>query len=410
MYKKTYVKLCLLITFLILLVVSVVNVLIDPYGIYGSIDLGFPKHNQSDNTRMAKAHALGRLKPASIAIGTSRTEWGISMQHPLWGDKSEARYNLGLPGGNIYEIKKYIEFSNHIKKLEKVVLGLDFFSFNTLSANKEDFSEERLQGNWSLLVEKISSSISLDTLISSYWSFSSMTIDDPKVKFDKYGQATDESILAISSNPTKHDRLWSNVWRYIKKYYPNAEKKFSLTSSDGSKESIRVFRELVHYCYVNDIDLRIYISPVHALKSQMIKEVGLWGLLEEWKRSLVRVYAEEQREHEDRQNVIWDFSTCSQFNTGPTPNINNKNFEMPYFWNLGHFNKELGNIVLDRLSGSIETVTVFGIPLRTETVEEDLANARKLQEQFEKDNPHGVGELRRFKKFIRDKMFSRARG
>ena len=184
----------------IFFLVCTINLLIDPYGIYG-VELlqtkDFPRNAQYDKARMIKPHLVSQIKPSSIVIGTSRAEWGIPLNHSIWGANSLNKFNLSFPGADISEIFDYLKFANRTQKLEKVILGLDFYSFNALETEKVGFSKKRLEGGMSLLNEKVSSLLSIDTLIDSY-----ATVTDKEVKkiyFDTLGQIVDDSIVVSST-------------------------------------------------------------------------------------------------------------------------------------------------------------------------------------------------------------------
>ena len=386
------------------------NLLIDPYGIYG-VELlqtkDFPRNAQYDNARMIKPHLVSQMKPSSIVIGTSRAEWGIPLNHSIWGTSSLNKFNLSLPGADISEIFDYLKFANRTQKLEKVIFGLDFYSFNALETEKVGFSKKRLEGGMSLLNEKVSSLLSIDTLIDSY-----ATVTDKEVTgiyFDSLGQIVDDSIVVyLTRNRTRHDTFWTNVWLYLKRRYPDAQNKFKLHSFKGGKDKIEIFRQLLRYCYQNDIELFVFISPLHALQNQIIKEVGLWDTFEDWKKEIVYKYSQERQRAGLAQVPLWDFSDCNILSMEKVPNSMNKNHEMVNFWTADHYKKKLGNLVLNKLQKCTEIsdqcLDNFGTPLFPKNIDSKLLEIRNRQSKYEKNHAFEISELLRFKQFIDNKV------
>lgn len=391
---------------LLFVLVSGINLVVDPFGLYWWVELDearFPKTEVYSRARMVKAHALARVKPTWVVAGTSRTEWGIPMEHPAWREAVGPRYNLSLPGGNMYEIYRYIEYADRVRPLQTVVLGLDFFSFNALQGNQEGFSGERLDGPVFLLREKLATTVSLDTLAASYATLTGQAARRP-LMLDATGSATDQSIAAaVSADPTPHDHLWSNVWRYFTRYYPRPLSRFSLVPGAYDQSQLASFQKILEYCNRRDIRLYLFIPPIHALKAQMIKEVGLWPLFEQWKRLVVRAYdAERQKGLEG--SPLWDFADYNRFSLEPVPNAANKALEMQYFWNESHHRKNLGGMVLETVFHCDEEtdgcLDGFGQILDPTTIEQVLKEIRLRQAVYEKQYSQDVAELRRFRRFI----------
>ena len=55
------------------------------------------------------------------------------------------------------------------------------------------------------------------------------------------------------------------------------------------------FRELLRYARTHDIELRMFISPVHARYLEWYRRVGWWPLYESWKRALVEAIDAESK-------------------------------------------------------------------------------------------------------------------
>src|SRR5690348_6008769 len=159
-----------------LLVAALVNILIDPYAMHGVVDIdrvNRVKEESGSHARLYTAAMITRHAPTVLALGTSRSARGISMDHPGWKGVQSERYNASLLGANMYEIERYFEHAHRTRRLTQVVVGLDLFAFNVYKPNQSDFNDALVldhQRNAAVRhrLELLKTSLSLDTLYSSY--------------------------------------------------------------------------------------------------------------------------------------------------------------------------------------------------------------------------------------------------
>jgi len=384
-YKEFTLKL-LGYTVVSLTIISTLNLLIDPFGIYNIFNVpGFNKVKPDiyKKARMSKAHSLYRLNPDTVIAGTSRSEWGINVKNELLKRDSVKIYNLSLPGASIIEIFKYIKFANRNGGVKRVILGLDFFSFNALYKDKPDFSDERLNSKWNLLHESFTVMLSVDTLLSALQTLYGQNYSG-QLQFDRDGQINDDSIRANYKRLTPYDHLWSGVLTFMKTYFPDANANFNFKRDE--LDTIKTFKELILYCRNQRISLYLFISPVHAVRLETINALGLWNKYEYWKRSLVRILESEKKQSPSIKTILYDFSGYNQFSTEDLPSPDNKSREMNYFWNDDHYKSEIGDIILEILlvenKENKSTSADFGIILNENTIERHLRETRVKHEKY----------------------------
>ena len=122
-----YFSIIIILFLSLILLATVFNRLIDPYGFYENPrieNLNKDKPAFEKNIRLAKAFAIMSEKPNSIILGSSKAEFGFDPGHKYLSNKNV--YNLALPGPNLYELYRYFQHANNIEKQEKVFLFLDF--------------------------------------------------------------------------------------------------------------------------------------------------------------------------------------------------------------------------------------------------------------------------------------------
>ena len=109
----------------VLLLIGGFNWWVDPYDIYHPAEY---KSNDptwvSKQIRVAKAYRIRQLKPQGIVIGASTSQLGIDPDHPGWSEKVYPRYNIAMPGANLYESFRYFQHSHALNPIKQVLIGL----------------------------------------------------------------------------------------------------------------------------------------------------------------------------------------------------------------------------------------------------------------------------------------------
>ncbi len=83
-------------------VVVTVNLLVDPYEVFGTPRIagitGF-KPSAKNHAMLAKTYQVARAHPATVVIGSSPIYLGIDAFDPAWPEAMRPVYNYGIPGG-----------------------------------------------------------------------------------------------------------------------------------------------------------------------------------------------------------------------------------------------------------------------------------------------------------------------
>lgn len=132
MKRNHFARAFLLVLIAGLLGVAGLNILVDPFYRFNVVTI--PGINQqrymfSTEVRLAKAGIVCRLNPSAVILGSSRNEVGFNPRHPAFG--GEPTYNLAMAGSGLQEIYDTLRHAKHAAPaLKRVVIGLDFFTFN----------------------------------------------------------------------------------------------------------------------------------------------------------------------------------------------------------------------------------------------------------------------------------------
>lgn len=343
---KYFNTLFFLTTFILIGMVGIFNYVIDPYGLYGSAifkGINNYKPKKDDNDRLYKAADIIRVKPQTVIIGSSRTKRGID-PNSLVFNQSGTVYNLGINGPNFYEIYRYVKHSvKNNPNLQEVILGIDFFMFNSKIPNKPTFSESRLEQENLDIQDIINYTFSLDAILAS-----NQTI------LDSYKQPTQDINYGLNGfRPHRNANNGQTEWRFQQ----SIDLYFNLHQDHQfSQEYLEYFRKLVELLKEKKIKLIVFISPAHATDLEAIEVTGRWNDFERWKRELVKI------------TPVWDFFSYNSVTTEPIKPV------MQNYVDNSHYTPEVGQKILERIFNDQVTrgYQDFGILLTTSNLEESL--------------------------------------
>lgn len=145
-------------------------------------------------------------------------------------------------------------------------------------------------------------------------------------------------------------------------------------------------------------ELEVVISPEHAHQLEISAAIGEWATIENAKRALVELLADDAAHHVDAAPIpLWDFSGYSSITTESFPEPGSR-AEMRFYWDSSHFKDNVGDFILDRLFGVTDPRRAvpadFGVPLTADTIETALARVREDQLAYRRRNPVGVMWIR----------------
>ena len=162
--------------------------------------------------------------------------------------------------------------------------------------------------------------------------------------------------------------------------------------------SLDYIRKIVAFCRDHRIDLRIVLTPAHAHQLELTAATGDWPALEDGKRELVNLLANDARQHPDQAPIpFYDFSGYSQITTEALP-PKGTHTEMEYYWDSSHFKENVGDRILHRLFGSQvgdagAPSDDFGVRLTPENIDQVLAETRRQQEVYRQRFPADIVAL-----------------
>ncbi|WP_066355299.1 hypothetical protein [Aliarcobacter skirrowii] len=365
MSSKKFLKIVLGLSFFVAILIGGVNYIVDPYGIYKT-NIFLNKPEQDKNIRLAKVVKVEELKPFSISLGTSRTEYGYDPNHEYFYKPS---YNLAVSGASLYENRLYLEHAIKQGNLKEVILVADWRMFNDPKMRKLDDFED------SFNIENIYKQLfSVDLFRSSL-----NTIIKQKVK-SSYLENGQRDWYFNQENIDKQGGHLKVMNKDEKGYYRNSNYKFnSNIYQDTQKSSFEDFRKILELCYKNSIKLDIIFGPSHIRQWEAYdyyQDIETWY---KWKKDVVLFVEKIAKEQEKNPYRIMDFSIYHELTAETVPT--NPKEKMKYHWEASHYKKELGDIVLDRLL-DISPYKDFGVELNSENIDNHIQNLREDRVKF----------------------------
>ncbi len=404
-----YIRVWLLTALATICAVCAINLVIDPYGVYGLVRLdGFNnvKVRAQQRGLLSKSYNLVRVGPKSLVLGNSRAEIGFDPDHPGWPADAKPVYNFALPGAGLSSNLQQLDYALRDTQIKTVVLGLDFLDF-TFDANKTNlairadalryiaalptFEWARRAGDY------IETLVSLDTLGDSI-----RTVLEQRNPY-----AT--SVTELGFNPLlDYNSLARDLGfraLFDKKNMENARayirggKDIFLPGSQDSPD-FDTLRALLARCRKANVGLHLIVYPYHAHTLELFRAAGLWNAFEDWKRRVVQLADEEAVTSGSAQPFsLWDFSGYNPFTIEEVPVPGDLHSEMRWYWEAGHFKKELGDVVLDKVLGYLDSrrgvQNDFGILLTAKNVEAHLSHIRLERDRYAMSHQNELAGLHR---------------
>ena len=410
---RRYVIVVVLGPLLCLVALAVMNRLVDPYQIFSAERHGVydDKPALHANMRLHKAFQVRLQKPDALILGSSKAIQGIPTEHALF--EGQRVYNLAMPLASMKELTLLLRHANATTPVKRVVLGLDFLSFNALARSDgpaAGFRPERLLGNeksTSPIDDYLSALISLDALRASI----EVLLMRNHHRAGAMGNGTSEHRVLTGrggrEDPEIRSRLLdgghrSNTLKIEEfftsaVYLPAPYRQFSFKNHD--EDSLYWFEEFLRTLHENNIAASLFISPSHARLNELIHAAGLWDTFEQWKRQMLALTLSVARAYDEAPHEILDFSLPGDITTEPFPDAGDSDYRMRYYYESIHFNQRTGTRELDRLNragaDAIPLTTEFGRVMTEDNIDTLLREIQERQARFRDEYPDYRQELLR---------------
>ncbi len=360
MQPRTYLIVALGMAAALAGTVVALNVRVDPYGIYaGSGGANMVPESPGPGAFWRKALSLRATMPRTIVLGTSRAEFGIDPQFPGLTAEYAPALNLSLGGLSIDQIRLLLMHANATSPLRLAIIGLDLESF--LDAGRPDFDPAALAGNPDSEPEslvRLRLYVSREALSAS---LARLTVPDVAATA-RPANGVQSRQWRIPAGPLElydgqHGVIWvaeyDNFYGRLPLLFPPASTASRWSADSRRAAAMASFRDLLRYARSHDIELRMFISPVHARYLEWYQRVGWWPLYEDWKRALVDAIDAQSNPAAGRSAIVlWDFGGFHALSTEAVPSLGDHVTHMRWYRDTSHYSPDVGDLVLARILGS----------------------------------------------------------
>ena len=385
-----YVLVWLLVTLGLVSAVAVVNLLVDPYGIFDVVNVdGFNrvKSRAEQRGELFKRYNAERIRPNGLVLGNSRAEIGFDPDSDAWPIAARPVFNLALPGAGlptaVNELVNILRYTTP----RIILVGLDFVDFRVKLGGNPHPSPPVVPSQWQRFRERFTAVFTLDALMDSIYTVldqhnpyaPSLTVAGFNPMHDYVAIAHSDGYYAMF-----RQRDQENAENYVR-----GPKTVFLTDGRPAPDFGNVM-QIVTIAGQKGIPVKFVMYPYHAHTLVLFHLAGLWPAYEAWKEELVRMLGASKSNVE-----LWDFSGFSPYASEAVPAPGDKHTQMQWYWEGGHFKSVLGKLMLARMFQAEQKTVGWGVKLTTKNLKEQIEKERAGRDTYERTHPNDLYELSR---------------
>lgn len=323
--SKSWIKKFFLTSAVVMLFVSFVNIIVDPYGIFDIINIeGFNTNKSKITTdQIPRFYAAKRMSPDNMIFGTSRVG---SINPRLISEYAGGKtYNFSIAGSHIFLQNCYINYFLDTYQLKTIILGLDFFSFIEFSDNilKHKQALERVKSRF-YINDYLVSVVNIDTFLNSI----NTVKDNIRGRYKVTDYQIGMNIFEEYKEKIEADGLTyvnSSIERVIRDYNRDYYRLDNF-SKESITQNLLYVKEIINKASKKGVNIKIYINPVYFLQYDLIVHNGLKDYYLQWKKELAKITS------------YYDFSGYNFISTNPI-----------YWYDSSHFRENVGDLIIKTL-------------------------------------------------------------
>lgn len=352
-------------------VVALFNLLVDPIGAFppvhlSSLDLFRPRVE----LRPSKAELAHRPGWEIVTLGSSRVLHAMPADYPLFRTNRTA--NLALTGPVLPELATVLQTvrAHNGKPPRMVIFGIDYYMFAMEGDHILDFMETRFNPDLDRLDYYAKRLIGVKATEDSIKTVKNWIRGRALSLQDQNG-----FLKTKVGDDFAHRPIFDRMMRHLALgYRPRPY---------APDRPLEVLRGIIRGCREQNIDLRFVIMPCHALEIELLHACGKGENVEDFKRAVVRLLADEKLEG---KVPLLDATGYTGPLTEEVPPAEVRGLTMKYFIENGHALPPLGEMVLNRLFDTDGT-NQFGVFLTTANIEGHLQQERKDRAEYLRTHP-----------------------
>ena len=403
---SSYLRIFVVTAALLMSGVVITNLIVNPFAVFQTPEFAGINARKTEffkHIRLVKAYQLRNVRPDVILAGNSRVDMAFDPQHPALTRYAGKAYNSALAGATIYEVLRYLQHAHRLNPVKLVVVGLDrsMFEFKAQPDFDEAILASSLDGRATPFpaTHLVRTAMSLDTLIASGETLGRQQ-DEHARQYRSDGMRLPENAERAIRVARGHRVVFSRELTTRDEYAAKPK------LSGQYEQMFGYFQLLLKYCRAEQIELILFIHPLHAWDIENEWLLGRGESGEEWKRELVKLIADEAGAS-GVSFPLWDFGGYNTVTMETVPPEGDTETVMRYYWEPRHYKKLSGDLILDRvLNYRSDTRSLpgdFGVLLSQTNVDRVIAQARAQRHDYQQRYQADTKEIGR--RVIADKRF-----
>jgi len=270
-------------------------ILVDPFRYFEIVDIQGFNHEKLQAThqiRLTKAHQICNIKPANIIFGSSRAELGLDPEHKGWDRYQGETYNASMAGigtEELFNSFKHAYFASPNFKL--AIIALDFYMFNAyreavvfgtevinfdinrLVLTEEDSCQKSFKYDLDYFLGNKAIKAALNTIRDQN--------SEDRAKHELYlrngMRHQTKNALYVGMPKTGHRAAFKGNESYFVKKVWRAGPENRYCFEYENIDTFAVFQNLLEFSREKDIEIKFFMTPMHARTHITLQEAGLWG-------------------------------------------------------------------------------------------------------------------------------------
>jgi len=379
----------------ILTLAAAVNLIVDPYGVYGLVRIAGVNEDKTSavaQARLAKHYLVERVQPATLLIGSSRVEAGLDPESNAWPQDLRPVFNMGSAGTGPYSQLRLLQDSLAATQPRLVVLGTDFIESLTADADLAASSSARGSLDFEQRLRVTKSGAPNGRI----WLAQMQDVGSTLFSLSALGDSIATLLTQGSSKYSKFTPLGRHTLTEFN-YLVQTEGEYSLFLAKDRFKVAQVVPMREHYQFglaplaqaitealQHSAQVIVVITPGHADELEIYRQAGVMDVYEEWRQRLTEIVATAG----GNKVALWDFAGLTPYTTETLPGRGDTKSQLSWFWETNHFKEALGDLIISRILG--HGPQEFGDQLTLSTLPHSRAVLRKQQYQYVKAHPAAV--------------------
>ena len=338
------------------------NWLADPYSIYNPPLINHLNTEKSPGApRFFKPLQASFQQPDIVFLGSSRVQVGLD---PASIPNS---YNFGIPGLKASELLGYGQHILTDTNASRLIIGLDFFTFD---------DSQTISGSYSQAV--LGKNSLLRAIPETLFSFNSLNHSRKTFRSSYKGKLSLHQKNGFYQLPMPSDRPPGEiVLDTIQQFISTGG---AYQGQKNINRSLSDLNRLLELANSKEVAVDLFISPTHAALMEALDMVKLWSVYENWKLQLTKLAA--------IQNVaLWDFGGYTQLTKI------NLSSSQTVFFDGSHYLQSIGRRLLLIIDNKINSHGI-GQLLTPDNIHEYLGSQHKARKEYRIINAADIERVR----------------